>query len=337
MRRATLAREPPPAVADETQGDRRKAVKELSRLGWLYGPLNQLAPLARLLAIATFVRHSSERVHLLPVIASIAASLTLRPLSLLAKRLLPTTETLSSGAEDIPLAPNDEGGSVSTATLRARLLATHLMQLMTYGALLGLGGVDLAASGLDPALPGREQAGVLGAATAAVAFALWLAAQQLLGTQRRDNLTMASDTKDMSSSTEDELVLLMAPLQRLAFLAVRCLRLVLDTLADVTLFYVFVVDTVSGASAIAEVYSATTALRRQQGKHALAVTLAALCFGSQHLRFKGEWLLGVGLGAALVGLAGHSGDLRASFIAAALFAILRYLNRTHDVRRFHGA
>ena len=214
MRRATAAaRDSQPAVADETVGDRRKAVKELSRLGWLYGPLNQLAPLARLLAIVTFVRHSSAHAHLLPVMASVAASLTLRPLSLLAKRLLPPTETLSGGgAEAVPLAPNDEGGSVSTATLRTRLMVTHLMQLATYGALLGVGGIDLAACGLDPVLPGWEHAGLLGAATAAVAFVLWLAAQRLLGTQRRSDLSMANDTKDMSSSTEDELVMLMAPL-----------------------------------------------------------------------------------------------------------------------------
>ena len=214
MRRATAAaRDSQPAVADETVGDRRKAVKELSRLGWLYGPLNQLAPLARLLAIVTFVRHSSAHAHLLPVMASVAASLTLRPLSLLAKRLLPPTETLSGGgAEAVPLAPNDEGGSVSTATLRTRLMVTHLMQLATYGALLGVGGIDLAACGLDPVLPGWEHAGLLGAATAAVAFVLWLAAQRLLGTQRRNDLSMANDTKDMSSSTEDELVMLMAPL-----------------------------------------------------------------------------------------------------------------------------
>ena len=305
MRRAAAAaRDPTPTVADETPGDRRKAVKELSRLGWLYGPLNQLAPLARLLAIATFVRHSAEHVHLLPVMASVAASLTLRPLGILAKLLLPPTETfsqLSGGAEDVPLAPNDEGVSVSTGTLRTRLLVTHLMQLIAYGALLSMGDVDLAACGLDPELPGREQACLLGAATAAAAFALWLAAQRLLGTQRRDDLTMADDTKDMSSSTEDELVLLMSPLQRLAFLAVRCLRLALDTLADLSLFYVFVVGTVSDANATADVYRSNTATLRRH--HALAVTMAALCFGSQHLRFKGEWLLGVALGAALVGLA----------------------------------
>ena len=111
MRRAVAAaRDSQPDVVDETPGDRRKAMKELSRLGWLYGPLNQMAPLARLLAIGTFVRHSSAHAHLLPVMASVAASLALRPLSLLAKRLLPPAETLSGGAEDVPLAPNDEGG-----------------------------------------------------------------------------------------------------------------------------------------------------------------------------------------------------------------------------------
>ena len=155
MRRAHAPREPTPRLADEALGDRRKAVKELSRLGWLYGPLNQLAPLARLLAIATFVRHSSEHLHLLPVVASVAASLTLRPLSLLAKRLLPPKSTGAAAAEDVPLClAEEEGGSVSTGTLRARLLATHLMQLVTYGALIGLGGIDLAGCGLDPAAGG---------------------------------------------------------------------------------------------------------------------------------------------------------------------------------------
>ena len=105
----------------------------------------------------------------------------------------------------------------------------------------------------------------------------------------------------------------MAPLQRLAFLALRCLRLALDTLADVTLFYVFVVGTLSGADAIADVYSATATPPPQ---HALAVAVAALCYGSQHLRFNGEWLLGLGLGAALAGLARQAGDLRATFVAA---------------------
>ena len=52
-------------------------MKELSRLGFPR-PTNQMAPLARLLAIGTFVRHSSAHAHLLPVMASVAASLALR-------------------------------------------------------------------------------------------------------------------------------------------------------------------------------------------------------------------------------------------------------------------
>ena len=321
----------PPAAPEETPAERRKAVKELSRLGWVYGPLNQLAPLVRLVAIGTYVSRRAEHPQLLTVVASIASSLALRPLSLLAKRIVP--EKLAS-AEDVPLSPGDEeGGSESTATLRTRLLAAHAMQLAGYGALLGVGGVDLAGCGLDPEKPGHGQAALVGGATAAVAFALWLAAQRLLGAQRRDDLTMADSTKDMSSSTEDELVLLMPPPHRTAFLAVRCARLALDTLADLTLFFVFLVECVSEAPATA-LYAATDAARPQA---ALAVALAALCYGSQHLRFKGEWLLGLGLGGALAAVARASGDLRASYVAAALFAVLRYLNRTHDVRRFHGA
>ena len=145
--------------------DRRPAVKELSRLGWVYGPLNQLAPLVRLAAITTYVRQSSSHPHLFPVVASIAASLALRPLNLLARRLVPDRIL---GTEDMPLSPGDDkGGSVSTATLRTRLLAAHLMQLVAHVTLLGVGGVDLVACGLDLGKPHAGEAGLVGAATAA--------------------------------------------------------------------------------------------------------------------------------------------------------------------------
>lgn len=330
--RRTNALQPSTSIGDGDEvPDRRPAVKELSRLGWVYGPLNQLAPLVRLAAITTYVRQSSSHPHLFPVVASIAASLALRPLNLLARRLVPDRIL---GTEDMPLSPGDDkGGSVSTATLRTRLLAAHLMQLVAHVTLLGVGGVDLVACGLDLGKPHAGEAGLVGAATAAVAFAVWLAIQRLLGAQRRDDLTMKGSTNDMTSSTEDELVLLMPTTHRLAFLVARCLRLALDALADLMLFFVFLVDSASDES-VRSFYAATSAPPLSS---VLAAALAALCYGSQHLRFKGEWLLGLGLGSALVGLARSSGDLRASYVAAALFAALRYLNRTHDVRRFHGA
>ena len=82
----------------------------------------------------------------------------------------------------------------------------------------------------------------------------------------------------------------MAPLQRLAFLALRRLRLALDTLADVTLFYAG--RHALGADAIADVYSATATPRRSTPWP----WRWRRCYGSQHLRFNGEWLLGLGLG-----------------------------------------
>ena len=67
------------------------------------------------------------------------------------------------------LVPNDEDGSVSTATLRTRLLVTHLMQLAAYGAMLGVGGVDLAGR-VDPS--SRRTGSSAGAVTAA-GVVLW--------------------------------------------------------------------------------------------------------------------------------------------------------------------
>lgn len=328
MRRSAVPHDTRSAVPPEAQPSRRPAVSEVARLGWFYGPLNQLAPLVRLLAIVTFVR--GGRWLLWPAMASIAASLALRPLTKLADRLVAPQP--STAAETAPLT-DEEGGGVSAATVRTRLLLAHVLQLGLFVALLCVGGVDRVSSGLDPDRPDPTQAATHGAAVAALAAAMWFAAQRLLGAQRRDDLTMADSTKDISSSTEDELVLLMPPAQRVAFVAVRCARLALDTLADMVLFFVFLPDMLSDEPALA-FYGAALPVEPQS---ALAALLAALCYASQHLRFQGEWLLGLGMGMALVVLGRYSGDLRASFVAATLFAVLRYLNRTRDVRSLHGA
>ena len=65
--------------------------------------------------------------------------------------------------------------------------------------------------------------------------------------------------------------------------------------------------------------------------------VAALVYGSQHLRFRGEWLLCMVFGLGLAGLcARFSGSLISLSTAAVLFAVFRHWMRTgSDVRRAH--
>lgn len=310
---------------------------EVARLGWLYGTLNQLVPLVRLAALITFARGPSRL--LWPIVCFVATSLSLCACSRLARQLVPARQPEESGSALLTPTTEDaeEGDRVSSSVMRSRLLVSNLVQLTGHALLLSVGGLDLPASALDQRLSDRSRAAAQGGAAALAVFALWLATQRVFGTQRRTDLKMAgSPIKDgMSSSTEDELVLLMPPPQRLAFVAMRCAQLLLETLADLTLLFVFLVDALSDEPALA-IYGP---LPQQPlaPRTVLIVVLAALCYGSQHLRFKGEWLLGLGMGVVLAALGRYNGDLRASYVAAALFALLRYLNRTRDIRGVHGA
>ena len=74
MRRTAASSVPTPAADDEPPA-RRAAVQEVARLGWLYGSLNQLAPLARLLAIVSYLRGAIEHPQLLVILAPVVASL----------------------------------------------------------------------------------------------------------------------------------------------------------------------------------------------------------------------------------------------------------------------
>ena len=69
-----------------------------------------------------------------------------------------------------------------------------------------------------------------------------------------------------------------------------------------------------------------------------ALLASALLYGSQMLRFRGEWLLCAAYGLALGSLAHMlQGDLLPTLTAACLFAVYRHARRTGlDVRRFHA-
>ena len=66
--------------------------------------------------------------------------------------------------------------------------------------------------------------------------------------------------------------------------------------------------------------------------------MAALLYGSQHLRFRGEWLLCSAYGLIL-GVMTHilDGQLLPAMVGAAGFAVFRHARRTGlDVRKFRA-
>ena len=129
-------------------------------------------------------------------------------------------------------------------------------------------------------------------------------------------------TENVSSATEDELLRQMPPSRRAASLFLRCAAVGLGCYADVLLLLVFLPSRLDAVASL------------------LSVSLICVGYGSQHLRFRNEWVLGTCYGAGLCALRAHfDARLPAPLAAAAGFSMFRQLQlrRSHDeVRRFHG-
>jgi len=207
-----------------------------------------------------------------------------------------------------------------------------------------------------PADGGREA--LLGAAACAGMFVIWTVVHDR---SPREALAIADSTADLSAASEDELLRTMRPTLRLASLTVRCLSVALETAADTLLIWVYLpaltFDPAHLAAAVAVSTQPPTAgvaaggaaeaaggeglampphpLTRELPLHAAAA--AALVYGSIHLRFRHEWLICTGFGAALAMLVRErDGSLHALLLASVLFAVLRHVKRSGlDVRRSH--
>ena len=112
-----------------------------------------------------------------------------------------------------------------------------------------------------------------------------------------------------------------------ASLAARCVCVGLETAADVILIFAFLPAVVEGAD------TPTGGARHSL----LATAVASLTYGSQHLRFRNEWLACTAFGAALQAITTTflSGRLFGTLVAVELFAIGRHLRRVGlDDRKF---
>lgn len=307
---------------------RRTALNEAERLGGLYSMLNYASPLVRLHALCILLfSHSSTYWRLLvPIVATFLAANARVPLFIIAGRL--TQQPGAAGLTD----PGSAGGDDSAFHQR-RLVVSQWLRVTAIVAAAGatmpwslLGDeVLLAACGLGGPVTGREA--LLGACCAALAFAIWSVLHSLSEREQLAIKPAADGTHDLSAATEDDLFRQMRTSMRVASLGARSLLIAVETAGDMLLFFVHV------PSAVEQAEPPSTAACSAP----LAAAAAAFFYGSQHLRFRGEWLLcalfGLGL-AALVHVL--EGRLWAILVAAVLFAVARHVRRIgRDVSRFH--
>ena len=316
-----LRRLPATPNGPEPQPTPRTPLDEARDLGLLYGTLNQVAALVRLYAFATLISGSAKTAGgvLCPTLAALAASLARSPLHRLAGAWERRTES-------------DEE---SSAFHQARLVKSQSLRAILQLGLTGLAVayLDRDACGLSvsaDAVGTEIIAAILAAATMA---SVWIATPRVLSIEPGGaRLTMASGTHDLSSATEDELLRGMRPRWHAAYLAARCTCVALDMFSDGILFFIFLPCAVEGHEP-----PSSSVLYAGTDFPVVGVAASALCYGSQHLRWRGEWLLAAAFGLLLQFLCRHfGGDLLAPICAAMLFAAFRYHRRSQDVRRFHA-
>lgn len=310
-------------TAGEEQAERHTALEEARRLGPVYGTLNQLAPIARLLAFVALCRGDRAALSVvLPMAASVAASLARAPLLKIA------------GSICLPV----EVGEGSSTFHQTRLTVGTLLRCMVHVVLMALCllATDPAACGLGALGPDTPFQLACGLAMAAGMCALWTIVPSALGVESRADggkgLRMeAREPHDLSTATEDELLREMRPALLYLHQAARYVSLALETVADALLFFVFLVSRVEG--------DAPHAGRLYGGSSPpwLGLCLASLCYGSQHLRWRGEWILCAAFGAAQgAACFASGGSLVTTLCAGVTFALYRYAKRTQDVRKLRA-
>lgn len=328
MRRATTLSTPAPTDdAGESRHERRtrEQLDDLARLGPIYGVMNQLAPLTRLYAICCLLFGSSEAFKsVLPLIITTAAINVARPLFFRLGGMLADTTTAAAASAD---------GAEAEASLRGRQLQLVFSQAIKAVLLMASSTVALSYTNLDACglaydgggdVSPLVEFGAIGVGGAAMMGLVWGTLQSY---SPRENLAMADAAAGLSSATEDELLLGMKPLWRATSLVARCICVGLETAADVILIFAFLPAVVEG------VETPTGGARQSL----LAAAAASLTYGSQHLRFRNEWLVCMAFGAVLQGvttaLVGRR--LLGLLVAVELFAIGRHLRRVGlDDRKF---
>ena len=329
--------------ASAVGAQRRPALGELQRVGPLYAILNMIAPVVRLAAIVTFLFTDSEAyrelLSAMMIVIVVGAS---RPLLFRIGGELATKTTGEKlpDATDASSAADADQHVASSLFHQTRLVWSQVLRCILMGSLLTTWAISTKLNSLrigyrdlpfqphghgGHVFPGGvpEQFGAGGAAFALMTL-LWLAAHSV---SPREKLTADAPT-DLSAANEDELLRGMRPKLRFASLSARCLSVAFETCSDIMLLFVFLPSSLSGVDP-----PSASPLRATP----LLALLAALIHGSQHLRFRWEWLLCTGNGLLLAYLAIHfDGSMLAPLVAASSFALFRHWKRTGvDARRAH--
>lgn len=281
----------------------RRSLDAAVALGPLYGVLNFATSLVRLWAIVAFVngKPAWARAVLPPVIGVLAGNIAAGPVIRLAEP-----------------APDQVDGAETSASAHVRAIVRQGLglALALLGAVAGTLWLSPAACGL----PADGPALCAGAGAGALFCAAWSLVARAVP---RERLTVESGgTADVSAATEDEMLRQMPPGRRATSLSLRCAKVAVWAYADTLLLFAFLPAALDGAEP-------TVAPRP------LAAALAAVAFGSNHLRFRGEWALAAGFGLAMCALRSHFDCLTPVLGASVVFAVYRNRARAHaDVGQF---
>jgi len=343
MRRAVEPTRTEPDDIAPPAPPRRAALHEFQTLGVLYASLNYLAPLIRLWAIGTFLFGSNsayKQVLGLPM-AAIFMGVSRAPLFKLSGILAAATTTAATEDEAAGSSRFHQVRLVWSQGLRCVLMAVlYVATLLVFDPLPFCGRSGFDTGDGEPAADAAADAAShpsfpmlvgVGSAAAVAWIVIWSAVHAYAP---REQLAMgpspaADGTHDLSSASEDELLKAMPFGLRSASLGLRAASVALEAVADVLLILLFLPSRLEGAAA-------PTAKRL--GMPPPALLAAAVAYGSQHLRFRGEWLLCSAYGLALGGIC-HAldGELLPALVGATVFAVVRHVRRTgSDVRRFHA-
>ena len=295
-------------------------MEEFETLGVFYALLNYLAPLVRFSAIFSFVFGSEEYQQLVGVVMAAISIGMVRPL------LFKLSAQLASGTSD---------GPDSSRFHQLRLVWSQGLRVAAFVALYAIAvlvfdprpylGLDAPAAAQGGATYTTLELAGLGMALCIGWSIVWSLVQRAAP---REKLTVAASTHDLSSASEDDLLRAMPPLLRTLSLLFRMLSVGCESLSDVLLLFVYLPSRLEGQAMPASV----------RPDPPLALLACALVYGSQHLRFRGEWLLctlyGLLLGYTMHALAGHSLPV---LVGAPSFAVLRHARRTGlDARQVHA-
>jgi hypothetical protein len=192
----------------------RSHVEQLRAVGPLYGALNQVAPVLRLMACGSWMLNRLPRPELVYIVSSVVTSLLLPFFNYVSGALAgAAAPTNTIDPKIIPSATASATPRVLVVLALDRAACVMLILVLWEYSTLSL--IHSSSWKSDAAI---------GVATAAAMAVLWLACPKVLGLHPTSTLMMSHGIDELAPETEDEAVARMNPAHRSIFLALKFLK-----------------------------------------------------------------------------------------------------------------